>query len=409
MQSRTGRSRPSTCRTKPHLAARAGIRRRVHDVRAARQQTGRALRQPGEVSPAKVSDRAAAAPVQRQRLPRLRTNTSIDEIEGTPITATTSDGARIHCEHVLIATHVPLQGKTGLAARNGPAVEAGAVQFVRRRRLGTARRGSRSALLGHGRSVRLRARRSPARPRLRHLRRRRSQDRTGRRHDAVLQPRSSSAIKHLLPEIAHHASLVRAGHRDQRRPAVHRRQRRSVSTSRTGFSGNGMTFGTLSAMMFADHVTGEHNPWAELFDPGRTKIKGGLWNYLKENKDYPYYLIRDRFAGHGGQSLRAIPRGHGEIIEVERPAGRRLSRARRRDARAIGDLHAHGLLRALQRRRAHMGLPMSWLAVQGKWRSDWQDRQKTPLAPIEEKENSRQSVSRRSAVSVVSRQIRVGI
>ena len=37
--------------------------------------------------------------------------TSVDEIEGTPITATTSDGARIHCEHVLIATHVPLQGQ----------------------------------------------------------------------------------------------------------------------------------------------------------------------------------------------------------------------------------------------------------------------------------------------------------
>ena len=58
------------------------------------------------------------------------------------------------------------------------------------------------------------------------------------------------------------------------------------------------------------------NPWAELFDPGRTKIKGGLWDYLKENKDYPYYLIRDRFAGTSGHSLRAIARGHGEVIEV---------------------------------------------------------------------------------------------
>jgi hypothetical protein len=23
----------------------------------------------------------------------------------------------------------------------------------------------------------------------------------------------------------------------------------------------------------------------------------GVWDYLKENVDYPYYLIRDRFAG----------------------------------------------------------------------------------------------------------------
>ena len=33
-------------------------------------------------------------------------------------------------------------------------------------------------------------------------------------------------------------------------------------------------------------------------DPAfRRKKLGGLWDYLAENKDYPYYLIRDRFAG----------------------------------------------------------------------------------------------------------------
>jgi Rieske Fe-S protein len=77
-----------------------------------------------------------------------------------------------------------------------------------------------------------------------------------------------------------------------------------------------MTFGTLSAMMFADHVAGTTNPWAKLYDPHRTHIKGGLWDYIRENADYPYYLIRDRFAGVGGQKLRAIPRGHGDVIDI---------------------------------------------------------------------------------------------
>ena len=54
----------------------------------------------------------------------------------------------------------------------------------------------------------------------------------------------------------------------------------------------------------------------ERLDPGRTKIKGGLWDYIKENKDYPYYLIRDRFAGIGGTSLRAVKRGAGEVMDV---------------------------------------------------------------------------------------------
>jgi glycine/D-amino acid oxidase-like deaminating enzyme/nitrite reductase/ring-hydroxylating ferredoxin subunit len=82
----------------------------------------------------------------------------------------------------------------------------------------------------------------------------------------------------------------------------------------TGYSGNGMTFGTLGGMMAADYVLGRQNPWSGLFDPGR-KILGAAWDYLRENKDYPYYLIRDRFAGAEARPLRSIKRGTGEVIE----------------------------------------------------------------------------------------------
>jgi glycine/D-amino acid oxidase-like deaminating enzyme len=55
----------------------------------------------------------------------------------------------------------------------------------------------------------------------------------------------------------------------------------------TGFCGNGITFGTISAMMARDWATGRKNPWSDLFAVDRKKIKGGMWNYLRENKDYP--------------------------------------------------------------------------------------------------------------------------
>jgi glycine/D-amino acid oxidase-like deaminating enzyme/nitrite reductase/ring-hydroxylating ferredoxin subunit len=84
----------------------------------------------------------------------------------------------------------------------------------------------------------------------------------------------------------------------------------------TGFAGNGMTFGTLGAMIAVDGILGRPNPWAELFDTGRTKIRHGVWDYITENKDYPYYLIRDRFAGAEGRSLRALKRGEGKILEL---------------------------------------------------------------------------------------------
>lgn len=84
--------------------------------------------------------------------------------------------------------------------------------------------------------------------------------------------------------------------------------------SATGYSGNGLTFGTLAAMMISDAILGRENPWAELFDPNRKALGRGLWEYIKENADYPYYMIRDRFAGTEGRSLRAVKRGQGKVI-----------------------------------------------------------------------------------------------
>lgn len=83
----------------------------------------------------------------------------------------------------------------------------------------------------------------------------------------------------------------------------------------TGYSGNGMTFGTLAAMMAADRIAGQINPWTDLYDPGRKKIKGGAWNYLKENADYPYYMIRDRFAPKTAGTLSKVCTHMGCLVE----------------------------------------------------------------------------------------------
>lgn len=84
----------------------------------------------------------------------------------------------------------------------------------------------------------------------------------------------------------------------------------------TGFAGNGLTFGTLGAMMAIDALRRRKNPWAELFSPHRKKLRGGTWNYLKENKDYPYYLVRNWIAGAEGKNLQAVKRGQGKILNL---------------------------------------------------------------------------------------------
>jgi Rieske Fe-S protein len=121
----------------------------------------------------------------------------------------------------------------------------------------------------------------------------------------------------------------------------------------TGFAGNGLTFGTLAAMMARDAILGLASPWRSLFDIHRTTIRG-LWNYLKENKDYPYYLIRDRFAGAEGRSLRTVPRGQGQVIERD---GKKLAVYR----------HPDGSVAERSAVCTHLGCLVRWNSSEGSW------------------------------------------
>ena len=81
----------------------------------------------------------------------------------------------------------------------------------------------------------------------------------------------------------------------------------------TGFSGTGMTFGTLGGMMFRDYVQGELNPWHDLLSVERKKLSS-TWDYLKENKDYPYYLLKDLFQSASEDSVSALPVNEGKML-----------------------------------------------------------------------------------------------
>ncbi len=122
----------------------------------------------------------------------------------------------------------------------------------------------------------------------------------------------------------------------------------------TGYSGNGMTFGTLAGMMARDWAAGRKNPWRELFDPGRTKIIGGAWDYIKENADYPYYMLRDRLRGPDARTLRSVRRGEGKLIEI---GGKRVA-AYRDD---------NGRVTQLSPVCTHMGCEVRWNGAERTW------------------------------------------
>jgi Rieske Fe-S protein len=122
----------------------------------------------------------------------------------------------------------------------------------------------------------------------------------------------------------------------------------------TGFGGNGMTFGTLAAMMIVDAIRGRKNPWTDLFEPGRAAIRHGLWDYLKENTDYPYYMMRDRVEGGDRRSLRSLKAGHGKVV---RDNGAQIAAYRGPD----------GSLTLRSATCTHMGCTVAWNDAEHTW------------------------------------------
>jgi Rieske Fe-S protein len=62
----------------------------------------------------------------------------------------------------------------------------------------------------------------------------------------------------------------------------------------TGYAGNGITYGTLAGMMFADHVSGRKNRYADLYDATRVKPIASASDYVAENLPFPAHLVKDR-------------------------------------------------------------------------------------------------------------------
>jgi glycine/D-amino acid oxidase-like deaminating enzyme/nitrite reductase/ring-hydroxylating ferredoxin subunit len=122
----------------------------------------------------------------------------------------------------------------------------------------------------------------------------------------------------------------------------------------TGFAGNGMTFGTLAAMMIRDAIGRVKNPWRDLFDVQRSAIARGPLNYLRENADYPYYLVRDRFAGGESRALRRVPRGGGMLLDVN---GEIVAASRDQDGR----------LTLLSPVCTHLGCHVAWNTTEKTW------------------------------------------
>ena len=92
----------------------------------------------------------------------------------------------------------------------------------------------------------------------------------------------------------------------------------------TGYSGQGMTFGTVGAMIVTDLITGAGNPWAKVFDLDRVRPHMTAREFLTENLHFPAHLAADRLtsADVEGKSTGEVGTGEGKIIKVD---GRKIA------------------------------------------------------------------------------------
>ncbi|SKB79066.1 FAD-dependent oxidoreductase [Dyadobacter psychrophilus] len=82
----------------------------------------------------------------------------------------------------------------------------------------------------------------------------------------------------------------------------------------TGFNGNGMILGTVSAIVLNDLILKGQSRYESLFSPGRIKPIAGFTEMVKEGADVVGRFIGDRFGLEEIASVSEIPVGSGEIV-----------------------------------------------------------------------------------------------
>jgi glycine/D-amino acid oxidase-like deaminating enzyme/nitrite reductase/ring-hydroxylating ferredoxin subunit len=122
----------------------------------------------------------------------------------------------------------------------------------------------------------------------------------------------------------------------------------------TGFGGNGMTFGTLAAMLISDELLGRQNPFAELYRADRSKPLASLGAVVSENIDTAVHAVVDHLRPVSHVPIADIRIGEGRVVKDN---GERLAVYRDQD----------GKLHALSSVCTHLGCQVAFNAIERSW------------------------------------------
>lgn len=122
----------------------------------------------------------------------------------------------------------------------------------------------------------------------------------------------------------------------------------------TGFSGTGLTWGTVAGRLIADLILGRHNPLVEVLAPSRIKPFAAAANFVRENTNIACRFVADRFAGEQIDSMATLQPGQGKIVRID---GKPIAAYR----------DAEGQLHLLSPVCTHAGCIVHWNTAEQTW------------------------------------------
>ena len=122
----------------------------------------------------------------------------------------------------------------------------------------------------------------------------------------------------------------------------------------TGFSTDGLTWGTVAARLIAAELLGHEAAFAQLVRPGRLSPVKGAKNILEENALVVKQLVKDYLTGGQKEKLASLAPGDSAIVDAE---GETFAAYRAPD----------GELFAVSQVCTHVGCKVHWNSVETSW------------------------------------------
>ncbi|WP_207531647.1 FAD-dependent oxidoreductase [Desertivirga arenae] len=121
----------------------------------------------------------------------------------------------------------------------------------------------------------------------------------------------------------------------------------------TGFAADGLTYGTLAAMIISDEITGWQNKWSHTYTASRLTPIASAPNFAKENINVAFELVKDWLA-NDVEKFSEVRTYEGKIMDIE------------------GSKHAvhrdgEGKLHIVSAVCPHMGCIVHWNTAEQSW------------------------------------------